>query len=82
MPTFVPHANLAKLLGAGELNSTATTVGEMLDEMRSRVSAAEWNKACRATVLLNGRNVNALRGRATPLKAEDEVWMVLPAAGG
>jgi molybdopterin converting factor small subunit len=82
MAIFVPHSNLAKMLGTGELRSAAATVGELLDEVRGRVSAAEWEKARRASVLLNGRNVNALRGRRTPLRADDEVWMVFPAAGG
>ncbi len=82
MAIFVPHAHLARLLGAGELRSTAATVGELLDEVGSRVGAAEWKKACRASVLVNGRNVNSLKGRATKLKADDEVWMVFPAAGG
>ncbi|HEY3452723.1 MAG TPA: MoaD/ThiS family protein [Myxococcales bacterium] len=82
MAIFVPHASLAKMLGAGELRSTAATVGALLDEMSARVSGDEWKKACRATVLLNGRNVNSLQGRATRLKPEDEVWMVFPAAGG
>ncbi|MGC4113749.1 MAG: MoaD/ThiS family protein [Myxococcales bacterium] len=82
MAIFVPHANLAKLLGAGELQSTAATVGDLLDEMGGRVAPDEWKKACRATVLVNGRNVNSLQGRSTKLSAEDEVWMVFPAAGG
>lgn len=82
MAILVPHSALAKLLGATEIRSDAATVGALLDEVRAKVPAAEWARAIRATVLVNGRNVNALRGRSTPLKAEDEVWMVFPAAGG
>lgn len=82
MAIFIPHASLARMLGAGELRSAAPTVGALLDEMAARVSPEEWRRACKATVLVNGRNVNALSGRSTKLKADDEVWMVFPAAGG
>lgn len=82
MAIFVPHASLARMLGAGELRSTAATVGELLDEVSARVEPEEWARAARATVLVGGRNVNSLAGRATRLKDDDEVWMVFPAAGG
>lgn len=82
MAIFIPHSNLAKLLGTAELRSSAPTVGALLDEVRGRVAPEDWTRASRATVLVNGRNVHALSGRDTPLRPEDEVWMVFPAAGG
>jgi molybdopterin converting factor small subunit len=82
MAIFVPHASLARMLGQAELRSEARTVGALLDEVRARVSADQWRSASKATVLVNGRNVHALKGMATPLGPEDEVWMVFPAAGG
>lgn len=82
MAIFVPHPSLAKLLGSEELRSEAASVGALLEEVRGRVPAEEWKKAARATVLVNGRNVHALKGLATRLEASDEVWMVFPSAGG
>ena len=82
MATFVPHAGLARLLGAPELTSSAATVGDLLDEVKARIAPEDWRRASKATVLVNGRNVSSLQGRSTRLKAEDEVWMVFPAAGG
>jgi hypothetical protein len=52
MAIFVPHAPPGQAPGRGELRSTAATVGELLDEVGSRVGAAEWKKACRASVLV------------------------------
>ncbi|MBI5546195.1 MAG: MoaD/ThiS family protein [Deltaproteobacteria bacterium] len=82
MALFVPHASLAKMLGATEVHSEAETVGDLLQEVRSRVSPEEWKQASRATVLLNGRNIYSLKGLRTRLRPPDEGWMVVPAAGG
>lgn len=82
MPVFVPHPSLAKLLGCEELRSEAASVGALLEEVRGRVSPDAWKQAMRATVLVNGRNIHALRGFETRLAPTDEVWMVFPSAGG
>ena len=82
MAIFVPHAGLARLLGASEVRSQASTVGALLEEVRALVTEQEWELARRAAVLVNGRHVHHLKGMSTPLKDDDEVWMVFPAAGG
>lgn len=82
MATFVPHSDLAKLLGSEVIRTEAGTVEALLDEVRSKVKPEEWARVSRAAVLVNGRSIHALAGLGTSLKADDEVWMVMPAAGG
>jgi molybdopterin synthase sulfur carrier subunit len=82
MPIFVPHVELAKLLGSSSLRSRALRVGELLGEIEARVGPAAWSTARRAAILVNGRSIQHLQGLETPLEPEDEVWMVFPAAGG
>lgn len=82
MPTLVPHARLAALLGQDKVVSTATTVGELLDEVGRKVPPKEWEVARKVTLLVNGRNIHYLKGARTPLGPDDEVWMVVPSGGG
>ncbi len=82
MPLFKPHAKLAALLGSPHIESNAATVGELLAEIRGRISPADWKRASRATILVNGRNVHYLQGMRTRLAPDDQVWMVYPAGGG
>lgn len=82
MPVLVPHAALATRLGAHRIESQARTVGELLEEAGRGVDPEVWKRALRCTLLLNGRNIHYLRGRATPLGAEDVLWMVVPSGGG
>ncbi|MDY0000321.1 MAG: MoaD/ThiS family protein [Polyangia bacterium] len=82
MAIFKPHAKLAALLGEPTIRSEAATVGELLDEVQSRVSPEDWKRASKATILVNGRSVHYLKGMRTPLGADDQVWMVYPASGG
>ena len=82
MPTLIPHAKLALLLKQDRVVSSARTVGELLDEVARRLPENEWLAARKATLLVNGRNVNYLAGQKTALEADDEVWMVVPSGGG
>lgn len=82
MPTFKPHAKLASLLGSPTIESNATTVGALLEEIQAQVSPADWKRAAKATILVNGRAIHYLKGKKTPLDADDVVWMVFPAGGG
>ncbi len=82
MATFVPHSELAKLLGSGVIRTEAVTVEALLEEVRSKVKPEDWSRVSRAALLVNGRSIHALGGMSTPLAPADEVWMVMPAAGG
>ncbi len=82
MPILVPHAELAALLGATHVRLEARTLGELLGEVERRVGAEAWARARRALVLVNGRAAHHLGGPRARLSADDEVWLVLPSAGG
>ena len=83
MALFVPHHNLAKMLGVtSQMETHAPTVGALLSEIESRLKPEEFKKAMTAAVLVNGRNIRFLKGRETPLGEQDQVWMVFPSAGG
>lgn len=82
MPAFVPHAALAKLLGTNRLESGATTVRALIDEVKGRISKEEWDQVRRAAILVNGVAMHRLEGLDTPLAPDDTVWMVVPSGGG
>lgn len=82
MPTLVPHAPLAKLLGEQVLEIEARSIREMIDHIISRIGKQKWKELRRVTILLNGRNINFSGGRETPLEPGDRVWMVVPSGGG
>jgi molybdopterin converting factor small subunit len=82
MPAFVPHAALAKLLGTNRMESSAATVGALIDEVKGRVSKEEWDEVKRAAILVNGVAMHRLEGLDTPLAPDDTVWMVVPSGGG
>ena len=82
MPILVAPAKLAKFLKEQSIRSEAATVAALLDEVRLLVPEEEWLWAQRATILVNGRAIHRLRGAATPLGPDDQVWMVFPSAGG
>ena len=82
MATFVPHHKLRALYYTAASITQAATVGALLAEVRAKVTPEEWKTASQAAVLVNGRNIFYLDGQGTPLRPEDEVWMVFPSAGG
>jgi molybdopterin converting factor small subunit len=82
MPALVPHAALAKLLGTNRLETNASTVRALMDDVRKRVSAEDWKRVKRAAILINGVAMHRLEGLDTPLAPDDTVWMVVPSGGG
>lgn len=82
MPAFVPHAALAKLLGTNRIESDAATVRALMDDVKGRVSAEDWERVRRAAILVNGVAIHRLEGLDTPLAPDDTVWMVVPSGGG
>jgi molybdopterin converting factor small subunit len=82
MPAFVPHAALAKLLGTNRLETNASTIRVLIDEVKSRISKEDWDRVRRAAILVNGVAMHRLEGLDTPLAPDDTVWMVVPSGGG
>jgi molybdopterin converting factor small subunit len=82
MAIVIPPVRLAKALRGQILRSSAPTVGELLQELKVQLAPADWAWLQGATILVEGRPIHQLRGLATPLRAEDQVWMVFPSGGG
>lgn len=82
MPILVPTAKLAALIGQQTIESNAPTVGDLLEEIRHQISAADWERTSRVAILVNGRNMQMLQGRKTKLETNDQVWMIVPSGGG
>ncbi|MBM4319272.1 MAG: MoaD/ThiS family protein [Deltaproteobacteria bacterium] len=76
------YALISRVGGAATLEIPAETVAGLLDECGKRYGE-EVRAALRAAVILvNGRNIAYLKGLKTPLQPDDEVWSMVPAAGG
>ncbi len=82
MATFIPHFRLANLMGEHELHWPVATVKELLERGRKEYGADFETEIKAATVLVNGRAISYLDGEKTSLSDTDEVWTVLPSAGG
>ncbi len=82
MPSFVPHAAMAKLLGTSRLQTNAGSVRELLDELKDRIPVQDWERVRRATILVNGVAVHRLEGLDTSLAPDDTIWMVVASGGG
>ncbi len=82
MARLYPVFDMAEAMGTHELDLDVATVGELVSEMERRYGETWRNFAGKVTILVGGVSINALQGMATPLDADDDVWLVLPAAGG
>ncbi len=82
MATFYPHFRLANQMGGHEFTWPAQTVGELLEIGLQQFGKMFKDELSNATVLVNGRAISYLGGRRTPLTDNDEVWTILPSAGG
>jgi len=82
MASFNPHFQLANLMGEHHVTWDVSTVAELLKQGEQEYGAAFVKELKSATVLVNGRAITYLNGWNTPLSDEDEVWTILPSAGG
>ena len=82
MAIFVPHSNLAKTIGQQVIETGAASVRDLLNEIIGRIGKEKWDALKRVSILVNGRNIARLEGLDTPLGPNDQVWMIVPSAGG
>jgi molybdopterin converting factor small subunit len=82
MATVFLHDKLAKLLGRTTIQTNATTIGSMLDEIASLSNINTKSNMLKVTILVNGRNIHALDGFKTQLGKDDQVWFLVPSGGG
>jgi molybdopterin converting factor small subunit len=81
MPYLIPNYELAQKIGQ-RLELDATSVGDLIQQCSERFGEDFTEAIKRASILVNGRSVNLLKGKDTPLSGDDSVWLVLPSAGG
>jgi molybdopterin converting factor small subunit len=82
MATLIPPHALAQALGTGKLELEAATVAEMIQLGVARYGEPFREALRGAAIVVNGRSINALQGKRTPLCGRDTVWLVRPAGGG
>ncbi|MCG0278023.1 MAG: MoaD/ThiS family protein [Thermanaeromonas sp.] len=81
---------LQRATGCGRLELEAPTVRHLLEalvvrfgeRLRGELFLPDGNLRPGFTILVNGRNIVFLKGLDTPLKPEDTVSLIPPAAGG
>lgn len=82
MARFFPHFRLANAIGLHEVEWDVTDIRELLETGRRQFGEVFEAELKGATILVNGRAISYLGGFKTPLGSGDEVWSVLPSAGG
>lgn len=81
MATLIPNFDLAQKIG-DRLDIEASSVGELIKVGVQRYGEPFKEASSKAAIVVNGRAVQHLKGKKTPLVPEDVVWFVLPSAGG
>ena len=71
-----------KLLGTKETDVDAANVGELLKKLEAQFGESFKKHIGVSKVIVNGDNVGLKKGHKTPLKADDQVVIVPPIAGG
>lgn len=82
MATFHPHFRLANHMNTNEVDWPVSTVAELLAKGAEEFGETFTEEVKSATILVNGRAITYLEGKKTTLSADDEVWTILPSAGG
>ncbi len=82
MATFHPHFRLANHMDTHEIEWPVSSIKELLEFGRKEYGSRFEEELKSATILVNGRAIAYLQGANTPLKDTDEVWSILPSAGG
>jgi len=81
MAHLIPTFALSREIG-DRVDIDAATVGELIDKGVERFGEPFAQATRAAIVVVNGRSISLLKGRATPLGPDDSVWLLRPSAGG
>jgi len=73
MATFYPHFRLAKKMGAHEFKWPVASLKELIQRGKDEYGEAFIQELEHATILVNGRAANYLKGMNTPLTDKDKV---------
>jgi len=73
---------VSEAAGTRKTQVEAATVGELLEALNRRFGAQFKKRAKASRVVVNGTPIQFAKGRKTPLKAGDEVALLVPVGGG
>ena len=82
MPKLFPHYALASKIGVKSIELDGKTVTEVLENATQKFQRDIRSESRHAMFVVNGVNINLLDGFNTKLNESDEIWMILPSAGG
>lgn len=81
MAILIPNFELAEQIGF-KVEIDARDVGELIQQGISRYGEPFRKTVERCSIVVNGRSVSLLKGKKTPLRKDDNVWLLLPSGGG
>ena len=81
MAILIPNFDLAEKIG-DRVEIDAATVDELVQEGVARWGEAFREATQKASISVNGRAIQHLKGFKTPLRKDDSVWFILPSGGG
>ena len=81
MAILIPNFELAEQIGF-KIEIEAHTIGDLVQQGINRFGEPFRQTVERCSIVVNGRSVSLLKGKKTPLKKGDNVWLLLPSGGG
>jgi len=81
MANLIPNFELAEQIGF-KIEIDARDVGDLIQQGIGRFGEPFRKTVERCSIVVNGRSVSLLKGKKTPLRKDDNVWLLLPSGGG
>lgn len=82
MVKVYPTFEVSKSIGKHELQMDVKNIKDLIEQSSQKYGNDFSTMAKKTAILVNGRNINHLKGKRTTLKDGDTVHFVNPAAGG
>lgn len=82
MPKLYPTYKISKEVGKSELKIDGKSVSEVLNNFKSTLSSELAKGIESVTIIVNGKNINYLKGMDTKIEKDDEIWLISPGGGG
>lgn len=81
MAILIPNFALAEKIGS-RIELDAANVDELIRIGGERFGEPFTQALKSVTIVVNGRSVSVLKGKKTPLRKDDTVWLIAPSGGG
>ncbi len=82
MAVIYPHYQLAKILESHQIILNCRDVNEMLANLSEMATGYANTGLNTVSITVNGISINQLEGTKTRLKEDDQVYLLVPSAGG